>query len=174
MEHHVPFTPPPKPLTIAATTIARRNSSMARALRKSSPQLIRPPRDKSNAESSPETAEEGDALKLRTHLINLNVSATDKEGRAIPGLTQGDFSIYEDGVLQRISFFSPERSPFNLVLLIDLSGSMKDEIELIKETALHFLDVISAQDNVVHVPDKSRDRDERHMTDEKNDESTHH
>jgi len=139
-------TPAPKPLTIAATTIARRNSSMARALRRSNPQLIRPQRDQSATLNSADT-EEG-ALKLETHLINLNVGATDKEGRAVPGLKQDDFSIYEDGVLQRISFFSPERAPFNLVLLIDLSGSMKDEIELIKETALHFLEVISAQDSV--------------------------
>ena len=136
-----------KPLTIAATTIARRSSSMARALRRSNPQLIRPQRDQAPAANSADAAEEG-ALKLETHLVNLNVGATDRDGRAIAGLKQDDFNIYEDGVLQRISFFSPERSQFNLVLLIDLSGSMKDEIELIKETALHFLDVISAQDNV--------------------------
>lgn len=142
-----PGTTVTKPLTIAATTIARRNNSMARALRRSNPQLIRPQRDQGPAANSAETPEEG-ALKLETHLINLNVSATDKEGRAVPGLKQDDFSIYEDGVLQRTSFFSPERAPFNLVLLIDLSGSMKDEIELIKETALHFLDVISDQDSV--------------------------
>jgi VWFA-related protein len=139
--------PVTKPLTLAATTIARRNSSMSRALRRSNPQLIRPQRDQTPAANSGDNSEEG-ALKLETHLINLNVGATDREGRAIPGLNQDDFSVYEDGVLQRISFFSPERSQFNLVLLIDLSGSMKDEIELIKETALHFLDVISSQDNV--------------------------
>jgi VWFA-related protein len=80
--------------------------------------------------------------------VNLNVSATDNAGKAIPGLKQSDFSVYEDGVPQRISFFSPEQTPFNLVLLIDLSGSMKDEIELIKETAIHFLRVIGPQDNV--------------------------
>ena len=139
--------PGTKPPTIAATTIARRNNSMARALQRSNPQLIRPQRDQASPGNSANTADEG-ALKLETHLINLNVGAIDRDGRAIPGLKQDDFSIYEDGVLQRISFFSPERSPFNLVLLIDLSGSMRDEIELIKETALHFLDVISAQDSV--------------------------
>jgi VWFA-related protein len=78
----------------------------------------------------------------------LNVTATDSAGRAVPGLKQADFSVYEDGVPQRVSFFSPEQSPFNLVLLLDLSGSMKDEIELIKATAIHFLDVIRPQDNV--------------------------
>ena len=135
--------------TIAATTIARRTSSMSRALRRSNPQLMRPQRDQPAAINRAET-EEG-AVKLETHLVNLNVSATDKDGKAVADLKQEDFSIYEDGVLQRISFFSPERSPFNLVLLIDLSGSMKDEIELIKETAIHFLDVISAQDSVAVV-----------------------
>jgi VWFA-related protein len=135
--------------TLAATTIARRNSSMGRALRRSNPQLIRPRRDQPSTVNSSDI-EEG-ALKLETHLVNLNCSATDNAGKAIPDLKQGDFSVYEDGVKQQISFFSPERSPFNLVLLIDLSGSMKDEIELIKETAIHFLDAISAQDNVAVV-----------------------
>ena len=135
--------------TIAATTIARRTSSMSKALRRSNPQLIRPQRDQQSAVNRSQN-EEG-AVKLETHLVNLNVSATDKDGKAVEGLKQEDFSIYEDGVLQRISFFSPERSPFNLVLLIDLSGSMKDEIELIKETAIHFLDAISADDSVAVV-----------------------
>lgn len=144
-----PVTPFTRPPTIASTTIARRNSSMSGALRRSNPQLIRPRRDQPSTLNSPNIEE--DALKLETHLVNLNVSATDKDGRAVPGLKKEDFSVYEDGVLQRISFFSPEQSPFNLILLIDLSGSMKDEIELIKETATHFLDVISAQDNVAVV-----------------------
>ncbi|HXI94462.1 MAG TPA: VWA domain-containing protein [Blastocatellia bacterium] len=147
------FIPPatqfPRNPTIAATTIARRTSSMSRALRRSNPQLIRPQSDQPASVNLP-GAEEG-SLKLETHLVNLNVSATDNAGKSIPDLKREDFSVYEDGVRQQISFFSPERSPFNLVLLIDLSGSMKGEIELIKETALHFLDVISAQDSVAVV-----------------------
>lgn len=135
--------------TLAATTIARRNSSMSRALRRSNPQLIRPRLDQPSTANAPDL-EEG-SLKLETHLINLNVSATDRDSRAIPGLTKDDFSVYEDGVKQQVSFFAPEKAQFNLVLLIDLSGSMKDEVELIKETAIHFLDVISAQDNVAVV-----------------------
>ena len=132
--------------TLAAQTIARRGGLMGEALRRSSPQLIRPHRDQTGTVGSLDK-EEG-ALKLEAHLVNLNVSATDIAGRAVPGLKQADFSVYEDGVPQRVSFFSPEQSPFNLVLLLDLSGSMKDEIELIKATAIHFLDVIRPQDNV--------------------------
>jgi len=140
---------PKKPLTVAAQTIARRGGSMGRALRQSSPQLIRPQRNQT-APATPSDVDEG-ALKLETHLINLNVSATDHAGRAVGGLKADDFTVLEDGVPQRISFFSPEQSPFNLVLLLDLSGSLRDEIELIKDTALHFLNVISPQDSVAVV-----------------------
>lgn len=146
---NVPVTQRTRTPTIAATTITRRKGSMSRALRRSNPQLVRPQREQPSSFTSSD-GEQGD-LKLETHLVNLNVSATDKDGKAIAGLEKKDFSVYEDGVLQQISFFSPERAPFNLVLLLDLSGSMKDEIELIKETAIHFLDVISAQDSVAVV-----------------------
>ena len=37
------------------------------------------------------------------------------------------------------------------MLLIDLSTSMRDEIDLIRETAAHFLDVISEMDSVALV-----------------------
>src|SRR5262249_15901002 len=132
--------------TFAATTIARRSSSMSRALNRSYPQLIRnrPEQPRPTSEGGPE---EG-SLKLETHLVNLNVSATDQSGKAVPDLKPEAFTVYEDGVKQQISFFSSEKTPFNLVLLIDLSGSMRGEIDLIKATALHFLDVISPQDSV--------------------------
>lgn len=140
---------PKRPVTMAAQTIARRGGIMGQALRRSNPQLIRPQHEQTASLNSIDR-EEG-ALKLETYLVNLNVSAMDRTGKAIPGLKQEDFSVYEDGVPQRISFFSPEQAPFNLVLLLDLSGSMRYEIELIKETAIHFLDVIRPQDSVAVV-----------------------
>ena len=143
--------PPKRPPTLAATTIARRNGSMSEALRRSAPDLIRPSaRLEQTASVKPPDRVEG-ALKLETYLVNLNVSATDRAGRAIPDLTKDDFTVYEDGVPQPISFFAPQQSPFNLVLLIDLSGSMRDEIDLIRETAIHFLEVISSLDSVAVV-----------------------
>jgi len=142
---------PQRTPTLAATTIARRSGSLGAALRQSAPYLIRPSSrvDQPDRVKTPEQEEA--AVKLETYLINLNVSATDRAGRAIPDLTKDDFVVYEDGVPQAISFFSPQQSPFNLVLLIDLSGSMSNEVDLIRETALHFLEVISSLDSVAVV-----------------------
>jgi VWFA-related protein len=161
--------PQPRTPTLAATTIARRNGSLGSALRQSAPYLIRPSArlDQQAPIKTPDAQEE--VLKLQTYLVNLNVSATDRAGRAIPDLTKDDFVVHEDGVPQTISFFSPQQSPFNLVLLIDLSGSMSNEVDLIRETALHFLEVISSLDSVavvtfttdvVVVSHLTKDRDE--------------
>ena len=91
---------------------------------------------------------EDDDIKLQTHLVNLDVTAIDRAGRTIPGLKQDDFSVYEDEVLQQVSHFSTEQNPFNLVLLLDMSGSVLAKRQLIKEAALHFIDVIDPQDKV--------------------------
>jgi VWFA-related protein len=143
--------PLPRNPTHAATTIARRGGLMGQALRKSTPQLIQPgKRVDQNLSRDVVKTEEG-SVKLETSLINLNVSVTDKAGKAIAGLTKEDFIVEEDGVPQNISFFSPQQSAFNLVLLIDLSGSMREEIDLIKDTAAQFLNVISAIDSIALV-----------------------
>lgn len=50
-------------------------------------------------------------LKLNVRTVLVDVVATDKEGRAIPGLQKGDFQVYEDGKPQAISFFEPNFGP---------------------------------------------------------------
>jgi VWFA-related protein len=139
---------PQTPSTMAASKIAVQNGLMGKALRKSHPELLSS--HKAEGELTGANAKESkeEALKLETYLVNLNLSVTDKASRAISGLTQNDLSIYEDNVLQDITFFSTEKAPFNLVLLIDLSGSVRQQIDLIKEAALHFLDLINPQDKV--------------------------
>ena len=144
------YTAPAPSMSQAARAIAGRGGAMGQALRRSHPQLIQSDLS-AGGSTSPAAAKkpgEDEAIKLETHLINLNVSVTDRGGRAITGLKQGDFSVFEDNEPQKISFFVPEQSPFNLVLLLDMSGSVKSQIELIKEAALHFLDIIGPQDSV--------------------------
>lgn len=60
-------------------------------------------------------------------LINVAVTVTDSSGRFVPGLTQDDFIVYEDGVRQEVSHFSSERVPVSLGIVLDTSGSMAGE-----------------------------------------------
>jgi VWFA-related protein len=94
---------------------------------------------------------EEEAITLKAALVNMNVSVTNRQGLALGGLKKEDFQIAENGAPQRIEFFAPTTAPFNLVLLIDLSGSIKDKLDVIKSAALKFLDVIGPQDKVAVV-----------------------
>jgi VWFA-related protein len=92
-----------------------------------------------------------DVLVLDGELVNLNVIVRDRSGKAVSGLTQSSFQAYEDDVFQQTAFFSPNSAPFNLVLLLDLSGSMREKAELLKGAAIRFIDSLNNQDRVAVV-----------------------
>jgi VWFA-related protein len=92
-----------------------------------------------------------DAVVLKSALVNLNVSVTNRSGQAIASLKKEDFAVAENGDGQRIEFFAPQTAPFNLVLVLDLSGSIKDKLEVVKSAALKFIDVLGPQDRVAVV-----------------------
>lgn len=100
---------------------------------------------------SPERAREKidpDAIRLEARLINLNVKATDRNGRSLSTLNKEDFRIQEDGVEQQIFYFEPVSAPINVVLLLDLSGSTRDNREVMIKTAKNFIDSLGAQDRI--------------------------
>jgi VWFA-related protein len=91
---------------------------------------------------------EGETIRLEAPLVNLNVSVSDSSGRAIADLTKEDFTIYENGVRQEITHFSPSTTPFDLVLLLDLSGSTEKKVKVIKRAAQRFVDLIRPEDRL--------------------------
>ena len=105
----------------------------------------------SGVSESPENAREKidpDAIRLEARLINLNVKATDRNGRSLSTLTKEDFRIQEDGVEQQIFYFEPVSAPINVVLLLDLSGSTRGSREVMINTAKNFIDSLGAQDRI--------------------------
>jgi VWFA-related protein len=88
------------------------------------------------------------SIKLEARLVNLNVSAVDKAGRAVPGLSKEDFSVFENGSRQEIAFFEANSTPLSVLVLLDLSGSTEHEIKLMRKTASKFIDSFSPSDRV--------------------------
>lgn len=70
---------------------------------------------------------QGPVYRGRVELVNVTATVSDESGRFVPGLTQDDFTIYEDNVKQTISYFSASRVPVSLGLVLDTSGSMAGE-----------------------------------------------
>jgi Ca-activated chloride channel family protein len=57
-------------------------------------------------------------------LINVAAWVTDRNGRFVSGLGKEDFTVFEDGEQQEVAYFSNERVPVSLGLVLDTSGSM--------------------------------------------------
>ncbi len=92
------------------------------------------------ANTGAEEISEGDVIRVDTELVSVNVSVVDRgTNRGVSDLTKDDFRLYEDNAQQQIAHFESASAPFNLLLLIDLSGSTTKVVDLIKAAALHFV-----------------------------------
>jgi VWFA-related protein len=96
-----------------------------------------------------EEISEGDVIRVDSQLVSFNMSVIDRStNRGLVGLTQSDFRLFEDGKEQRIIQFDSSSAPFDLVLLIDLSGSTRDVVKLIRAAALRFIDAARPSDRI--------------------------
>jgi Ca-activated chloride channel homolog len=99
--------------------------------------------------AGPEEVDEGDVLRVDTELVSVNVSVIDRgTNHGVNDLTKDDFRLFEDNVPQQIAHFDSASAPFNLVLLIDLSGSTTKVVELIKAAAIHFVEAARPFDRI--------------------------
>lgn len=81
----------------------------------------------------------------------LNISVTDKQGRAVNNLSKADFTVFEGAETREILDVQPTATPFNLVLLLDVSGSVEDHINFIRKAARNFINTVSPQDSLAVV-----------------------
>lgn len=99
-----------------------------------------------------QTAAPIDTLRVDSDLVDLKVSVISlNPANGLPSLEQKDFVVLEDGEPQDISFFAAADAPFDLVLLLDLSGSTGGKIKLVRKSARKFVDAIRPIDRVAIV-----------------------
>jgi VWFA-related protein len=99
--------------------------------------------------AAPLEVDEDDVIKVETDLVTLNASVVERStGRVITGLQQADFTLEEDGVAQKIVHFETTNAPFDLLLLIDLSGSTAKVTDIIRAATTRFVSATRPQDRV--------------------------
>ncbi|HEX7772591.1 MAG TPA: VWA domain-containing protein, partial [Pyrinomonadaceae bacterium] len=92
---------------------------------------------------------EGDVIRVDSQLVTLNISVIDRgTNRGFIGLSQTDFKLFEDGQEQRIVQFESSSAPFDLMLLIDLSGSTREVVKLIRAAAIRFVEAARPADRI--------------------------
>jgi VWFA-related protein len=143
-----------RPLTEAARAIVRSGDGpLMDAIRKVSPRMfgdfartLPPPRNEPSLVNLRPPGEIATAVSPQ--LMRVNASVTDRNGRAIHGMRVSDFAVYEDGTERKILNVTPASEPFNLVLLLDVSGSVEERIDFIRKAARDFLNTASPQDRI--------------------------
>jgi Ca-activated chloride channel family protein len=114
---------------------------------------------KTSQTPTPEGVEvdEGDVVRVDTQLVSVPAVVTDHTGRPLINLRAENFILYEDGHPQQISNFATTEAPFEVVLLLDTSGSTRDELGLIQRAAKSFIDALRPGDRVAIVAFNSSD-----------------
>ena len=93
-----------------------------------------------------------ETVRIDSDLVDLKVSVLGfPPNTPPPMLSSKDFVVLEDGVPQEITFFAAADTPFDLVLLLDLSGSNSKNLKMIRNSAKRFIDAARDVDRIALV-----------------------
>lgn len=130
---------------LASFSISTPVSSYSPGLAGASPS----PTPASRPSPSPVKERDDEIIKINTEIVTLTATVLDKNGRPRTDLKRGDFSVYEDGALQKLEYFNTgDRIPMSLGIIFDTSGSMEDKIESVQDAVEHFVKSVASGDEI--------------------------
>jgi Ca-activated chloride channel family protein len=88
--------------------------------------------------------------RIRVDAVLVPVIVTER-GRFVRGLKKQDFQLYEDGVAQPVGSLVSEDAPLELVLAIDISGSMESALPQVRQAVKQLLAKLRPGDSVTLV-----------------------
>jgi Ca-activated chloride channel family protein len=92
---------------------------------------------------------QGQPFSARVDVVNIAATVTDRKGSLVADLTIDDFEIHEDGKPQTIRYFAAgdgdgqSAPPLHLGLMLDVSGSMGEDLSFTKTASIKFLNTLT-------------------------------
>ena len=86
------------------------------------------------------------AFRAGVDVVSVNVTVTDPAHRYVTDLEMPEFSVFEDGVKQDITFFNRQQQPIALSLLLDSSASMEAQLGTLQTAAANFVHRLKPND----------------------------
>ena len=90
----------------------------------------------------------GFAEKINVDVVQVTVTVSDSSGQFVSGLAQSAFHVAEDGHPQEIIHFASEDAPLELIVAVDISGSMAGAMPKLKRAVKDFLGSVPAGNQV--------------------------
>jgi len=103
------------------------------------PRLKKPPEQ----EVSP-----GDVVSVDTTEVMFPVTVRDSNGRLVNDLTRNDFRVFEDNSLQPLSDLALRQVPVDVVLMVDASSSVANNLDDFRRAAQGFAARLEADDRI--------------------------
>jgi Ca-activated chloride channel homolog len=85
-------------------------------------------------------------LHSRVDLVSLSVSVTDRANHYVADLEQQDFTVFEEGTPQSVTYFRKTEAPLVLTLLLDSSSSMQLKLATAQRAAIGFVAQLTPAD----------------------------
>jgi VWFA-related protein len=140
-----------RPLTNAAKAIIRSGDSLLiEAIRRASPKYFGDyaatlPMLKFEPSLTSKTPNQ---TYVNSNVKKVLVRVTDLNNRAVADLKKEDFEVLERGTQREILSVEPTTAPFNLVLLLDVSGSVENYVDFIRKAARAFVETADKNDKI--------------------------
>lgn len=106
----------------------------------------------------PSPTPDDDIIKIDTELVNLSVRVIDRNNRPVNNVTEKEFKILEDGVVQQIDFFSKSEVPTNYGIVVDNSGSMRQQLDKVVEAGKILVNTNRPDDETLIIRFVGRDK----------------
>jgi VWFA-related protein len=81
-----------------------------------------------------------------TRTVAVYATVKSLDGRLVPDLERGAFSVFDNGRRQELTLFANDVQPITVVMLLDRSGSMKANFTLVQQAASRFVDAMLPAD----------------------------
>ena len=116
-------------------------------------QRARPPapperRPVAASEARSDSGGAGSVFRSEVRMVSMSVAVSDSGGRPMLGLGKNNFVVEERGRRQDIRVADPEESPFNLAVLLDLSGSTASDLGHMRQATRRLIELARPNDRV--------------------------
>ncbi|MBX3245443.1 MAG: VWA domain-containing protein [Acidobacteria bacterium] len=101
---------------------------------------------------------DSEVIRIDTQLIMVPFTVVDRLGKPVRTVKRGDITLFEDGVKQDVEEFMSVAAPFEVVLLLDTSGSARSELDLIRRSAQGFISSLRDGDRVAIMGFRTEER----------------
>jgi Ca-activated chloride channel homolog len=129
--------------------------------RQASPQTTPPPRTTPTVTPTPpegQVIEDDEPIRVESDNVLLSVRVVDRTGRIVADVRPEEFKVFEDGIPQPIESVSKEDVPINYGLVVDNSGSLRNQLEKVIEASKIIINANKSQDQAFVVRFVSSDK----------------